>query len=51
MYEFGIRGDIAECRISELGYGSIKNAQTEAEKERVEKRLEYKRHVRHTQMV
>lgn len=51
MYEFGIRGDMAGCRISELGYGSVENAQTEAEKEKVEKRLVYKRHVRPTQMV
>lgn len=29
--------DMAGCRISELGYGSVENAQTEAEKERVEK--------------
>lgn len=41
----------AECRISALGYGSIKNTQSEAEREKVEKRLAYKRHVRHTQMV
>ena len=45
MYEFGIRGDMAGCRISELRYASMENAQTEAEKERVEKRLVYKRHV------
>ena len=51
MYEFAIRGDMAGCRISELGYGSMENAQIEAEEERMEKRLVYKRHVRPTQMV